>query len=224
MLVAALTGGIATGKSTVARLLAAAGAGIVDADQLAREAVAPHTPAWEKIVAHFGRSVLLPDETLDRPALASMVFGHPDQNKVLDAIVHPEVFTLMGRRVAEQIRLASAETLIIIDVPLLVETGMEKQFAEVILVYAPRHIQLARLMARDGIDRQAALDRIGSQLDIEAKTTRATIVIDNSGTSEQLAEAVRGVHDRLSALARSNPTSQPLAFSSSPALWYEQTR
>lgn len=213
MLVAALTGGIATGKSTVARLLAAAGAQIVDADQLAREAVVPHAPAWEKIVAHFGRSVLLADETLDRPALAAMVFGHPDQKKVLDAIVHPEVFALMGRRVAELVRCAPAEALIIVDVPLLMETGMDGRFAEVILVYAPRHLQLARLMARDGIDRQAALDRIGSQLDIEAKKARATIVIDNSGTTDQLAAAVRQAHGRLAARARSHPTGQPLPFS-----------
>jgi len=176
--VAGLTGGIATGKSTVAGFLAQAGATIIDADKIAHSVVRKGQSAWEKIVAHFTEAVLLPDGEINRVLLGDIIFKDPEQKNILNSIVHPEVF----REMARQIDAAAARpgTVIILDVPLLIESGMDTSMSEVILVYTPEAVQIRRLMERDRLNEVDARARIDSQMPIEDKRAHATIIIDNS--------------------------------------------
>jgi dephospho-CoA kinase len=180
-----LTGGIATGKSTASRFFQEAGVPVVDADRLARQVVEPGRPAWEEIRREFGDAVFRADGTLDREALAEIVFRDPAARARLNGIVHP--------RVAEEAALemhrlldADPEGLVVYDVPLLFETGGEDRFELVAVVYAPRDEQIRRLRERDGLSREAAERRLDSQLDIEEKARRADVVLDNRGSREQL--------------------------------------
>jgi dephospho-CoA kinase len=183
-----LTGGIGAGKSTVARLLAAHGAVVVDADQISRELVAPGEPALAAIVARFGTGMLHPDGRLDRAALAATVFRDPAALAALEAIMHPRI----NARSAEQIRRAS-ETgagVAVYDMPLLVETGIADDFDVVVVVEAPMDVRLARLADR-GIGQADARDRMARQATDEQRAAVADIVIDNSGDEESLAGQVR---------------------------------
>ena len=196
MVVAGLTGGIATGKSTVAAMLASAGAVVIDADRIAREAVRPGTAVHADIAAHFGPGILLPDGGIDRKRLAHIIFGDPDEQHVLERMVHPEV----KREVAAQIdrlRRDAPEAVVIVDVPLLFEAGMERGLAAVILVYAPESVQLRRLVARDGLSEPEARARLRAQMPIEAKKPLADIVIDNSGALEDTRRQVSEVYANL---------------------------
>lgn len=179
MFIAGLTGGIATGKSTVARILSQAGATIVDADKIAHSVVRQGQSAWERIVAHFGEQVLLPDGEINRVLLGDIIFKDKGQKDILNAIVHPEVFKEMGRQ-TDAAAVAKPDGIIILDVPLLIESGMQTSMPEVILVYTPEAIQIRRLMQRDGINELDARARIDSQMPIEAKRAKASIIIDNS--------------------------------------------
>ncbi|MEE4114107.1 MAG: dephospho-CoA kinase [Desulfobacteraceae bacterium] len=196
MIIVGLTGGIASGKSTISRFFSDAGAQVVDADRIAREVVKPGTPGYDAIVAFFGRTILLPDGTIDRKRLGEIIFNDPDKKARLDAIVHPLVFA----RSAEMIAHIAAETpdaVVIMDVPLLMEADMGRDLEEVIVVYAPETTQLERLINRDGIDEQAAMARIQSQMPIEEKRKRATLVIDNSGTVSDSRRQALAVFNRL---------------------------
>ena len=183
MIVAGLTGGIATGKSTVSTVFEEAGAIVIDADKIARDVVKKGRPAWQKIVTHFGQAILRPDGEIDRPRLAGIVFNDREQKLRLNRIVHPHVAEETSRRL-KQIEQNRPDAVVILDVPLLLETGMDKGLAEVIVVYAPEDAQLERLMARDKLSKKEALSRIESQMPIENKKSSATIVIDNSTTRE----------------------------------------
>lgn len=184
MLIAGLTGSIATGKSTVSAILRDLGAFIVDADQAAREVVIPGTPAWEKIVNIFGREILLPTGEIDRERLGSLVFNDAKMRAMLEEIVHPEVMRVMDEQI-NTIRAGSPEAVVILDVPLLIETGMYRGVSEVIVVYCPEDQQIRRLMIRDSISRDEALARVRTQLSIEEKRRYANMVIDNSNTREE---------------------------------------
>ncbi len=179
----ALTGGIATGKSTVTGFLAEAGAQIIDADIIAHELMQPCKPAWRAIVSHFGTHVLLPDQRLDRQRLGDIIFNNSDEKAVLDAITHPLVFHTLDKRYAE-IRAANPDAVIIHDIPLLIETGMAETFDVVILVYVPMDVQLQRLMRRNGFSEAEAIARVRSQMPIDEKKHHATHVIDNQGDLE----------------------------------------
>lgn len=179
MIVAGLTGGIGTGKSTVAAVFAEAGAVIIDADEIARDVVATGRPAWCRIVAHFGREVLLPDGDIDRKKLGAIIFNDARQKAHLDRIVHPHVIAETGQRLKE-IERVQPQAVVILDVPLLIEAGMERDLDEVIVVYTPEAVQLKRLMRRDRLTAAEGLSRIRSQMPIEEKKMRATVVIDNS--------------------------------------------
>ena len=183
-----LTGGIATGKTTVARLLAARGAEIVDADVLAREVVEPGSPALAEIAAGFGDSVLTPEGALDRAALGAVVFADPAQRRRLEAITHPRIAALMGERIAAG--LASEAPLVVADIPLLFEGDRVGLVEGVLLVDAPEAVQLRRLMLRDGIDEAAARARVAAQMPLDEKRRLATWVIDNGGTPEHTAAQV----------------------------------
>jgi dephospho-CoA kinase len=180
-----LTGGIGSGKSTVSELLAARGAVIVDADRIAREVVEPGTPGLAAVVEAFGEQVLAADGSLDRPALAAVVFSDPAARARLDAIVHP----LVRRRSAELVAAAPAGAVVVNDVPLLVETGQAASFDVVLVVEADPEIRVARLVQR-GLTEDDARARIASQASDGQRRAVADVVLDNSGTPEELAEQV----------------------------------
>lgn len=181
-----LTGSIATGKSTAARLLAEAGVPVIDADLLARRVVEPGRPALREIAAAFGEAMIRADGSLDRPALGARIFGDEDARAHLNAIVHPRVEE-EARREMSAIWDRDPDALVVYDVPLLFEGGMADRFDAVLVVYTSGAEQLRRLMARDRISEEDARTRIRSQMDIEEKASRADFVIDNMGSVEDLA-------------------------------------
>jgi dephospho-CoA kinase len=174
-----LTGGIATGKSSVARMLVARGATVIDSDALAREAVLPGEPTLERVVQRFGTGVLLPDGTLDRRRLGGIVFADASARHDLERITHPRIIELSQQRVAAG--LASDAPLVAVDIPLLYEGERESTFPGVLVVYAPPEVQIQRLRERNGLDEATAQQRLDAQLPIDEKRRRATWVIDNSG-------------------------------------------
>ncbi len=176
----ALTGGIASGKSTVAGMLAGLGAAVVDSDELARATVAPGTPGLARVAAAFGPGVLHPDGSLDRESLGAIVFTDPEARRRLEAIVHPQVAALSRERI-EQATAGGAEV-VVYEIPLLFETGRDAEFPTSILVYLDPASQLRRLIARSHLGEAAARARIASQMDLEQKRRRATWVVDNGGS------------------------------------------
>ncbi len=185
MLRIGLTGGIGSGKSTVARLLAHQGAVLVDADRIAREVVEPGTPGLAAVAEAFGDGVLGPDGSLDRAALAAVVFADPDARRRLDGIVHP----LVRHRAAELVAAAPDDAVVVQDVPLLVETGQASSFDLVLVVEADLEARLARLVDR-GLAEDDARARIAAQATDEQRRAVADVVLDNSGTQEELAAQV----------------------------------
>mgnify|MGYP002010412505 CR=1 FL=1 len=187
-----LTGGIASGKSTVSALLQEAGVTLIDADKLYHDLIKPidgkPSPLAQKIGDAFSK-VLLEDGSVNRQALGSRVFGHEEELKKLSAITHPAVGGAFMARVQELQQ--SGETLAVYDVPLLYERGMEQMLAGVMVVWVPGHLQLARLMSRDKIDERAAQSRLDSQWSLDEKRNMADWVIDNSRTREKTAEQVQ---------------------------------
>jgi dephospho-CoA kinase len=180
-----LTGGIGSGKSTVSALLAAHGAVVVDADRIAREVVEPGTPGLAAVVEAFGPAVLTPDGALDRPALAAVVFADPEARRRLDAIVHPLV-RARGRALEAA---APSGSVVVHDVPLLVETGQASSYDLVLVVLADEETRVARLVQR-GLAAEDARARIAVQATDEQRRAAADVVLDNSGTPEQLAAQV----------------------------------
>ena len=201
MQVIGLTGGIATGKSTVSATLENAGAVIIDADRIARKVVKKNLPAYRQIVDTFGESVLLPDGEINRTALGNLIFNDPHKKQLLNAIVHPHVRKETNRQL-KHIENNNPNALVILDIPLLFEAGMHKDLSEVIIVYAPEHIQIKRLMERDHISQEDALSRIRSQMPVEEKKSLATRVIDNSGTLEHTRKQTLEIFQRLKELPR----------------------
>jgi dephospho-CoA kinase len=206
-----LTGGIATGKSTFAAALRALGVPVVDADQLARAAVASGTPGLAAVVAEFGRDVLGSDGELDRSRMAARVFTDPSARARLEAIVHPAVRALFRE---ELDRLSAAgHPVAVYDVPLLYEAGLERKVDLAVVVWAPREAQIARLQARDGLDRAAAEARLAAQLPIDDKAARADVVVENDGDPARLAgKAARLLADVTRGLARRLPNSAPARY------------
>src|SRR5215213_4491438 len=180
-----LTGGIGSGKSTVSALLAARGAVIVDADRIAREVVEPGTPGLSAIVEAFGDEVLAADGSLDRAALAGVVFADPEARRRLDGIVHP----LVRARAVELAGAAPPDAVVVHDVPLLVETGQASSYDLVLVVEADPATRLSRLVQR-GLTAEDARARMAAQASDEQRRAVADVVLDNSGTQEQLAEQV----------------------------------
>jgi dephospho-CoA kinase len=181
-----LSGGIGAGKSAVSRLLRERGAVVVDADQLAREVVAPGTPGLADVVAAFGTELLHPDGSLDRPALGRRVFVDEAARRRLEGIVHP----LVGRRAGELIAAAPADAIVVHDVPLLVEKRMGTAYHLVVVVGAPAGIRLARLVDVRGMAESDARARIDAQADDDARRAAADVWLDNSGTLDDLASQV----------------------------------
>lgn len=196
MQVIGLTGGIATGKSTVSRILKNAGAVIIDADRIARDVVKKGLPAYQEIIDVFGENILLPDGEIDRGLLGDIIFKDPQKKQLLNSIVHPYVRKETNLQL-KHIEKTHPNTIVILDIPLLMEAQMHKNLSEVIVVYAPEHIQINRLMQRDGISKADALARVRSQISIEKKKDLATIVIDNSGTRENTRKRTLEIFQRI---------------------------
>ena len=178
--IAGLTGGIASGKSTVAAMLAEAGARIVDADRIAHQVVLKGESAWQDIVDHFGSGILARDGQIDREALGAIVFNDTEAKKALNGIVHPRVFETMAQEI-QSLAEAHPGDLIIMDVPLLIESGLHTSLPIVILVYVPEVMQQERLMRRDGLNAADAAVRIRAQMPIDAKRAHAHYIVDNTG-------------------------------------------
>jgi dephospho-CoA kinase len=187
----ALTGGIASGKSTVSARLAEHGAVILDADKLAREVVEPGQPALAQLAAEFGDAVLLPNGSLNRPALGAIVFGDPVALKKLNDITHPAVWEL-GQAKLAAIAAENPDAMVIYDVPLLVEASADRplRFEQVVVVNASRAERVRRLVADRGLSEAEAEARIGSQATDAERLAVADVVLDNDGTREELLEAV----------------------------------
>jgi dephospho-CoA kinase len=206
-----LTGGIATGKSTFAAALRALGAPIVDADQLARAAVAKGSPGLAAVTAEFGEDVLTPAGELDRKRMGALVFADPAARARLEAAVHPAVRTLFRERVA-RLR-AEGHDLAVYDVPLLYEANVEGEVDLAVVVWAPRESQIARLAARDGLSRAEAEARLAAQLPVDEKAARADAVIVNDGDPAALAvKARRLLEDVRGGLARRLPNTPPARY------------
>ena len=192
-----LTGGIGSGKSEVSRLLAGHGAVVVDSDLLAREAVAPGTPGLDAVVAAFGPGVLAADGSLDRPALGRVVFADPARRAVLEGIVHPYV----RRRSAEVTAAAPPGAVVVHDVPLLVEAGLQARYDLVVVVDVDEETQVRRLTTVRGMSEDDARARIAAQADRAARLAVADLVVTNDGSLDDLRRRVDELWAALSARA-----------------------
>jgi len=200
MIVVGLTGGLATGKSSVARLFQDCGAIVIDADVLAREAVEPGRPAWRDIVRVFGKKVLQPDRALDRRTLGRIVFGNRAKMKQLNAIVHPRVAREQNR-LTREITSKELDAVIIYDAPVLIEAGAHNRMNKIIVVAADQATQIKRLCNRSHFSRAEALRRIRSQLPIAQKVKLADYVIDGTLSFEQTKNEVQRIYAELNQLA-----------------------
>jgi dephospho-CoA kinase len=195
MLRVGLTGNIAAGKSTVARIWRSLDATVVDADVLARQAVEPGTPAYGRILGEWGPAVVAEDGGLDRAALRRIVFADPDARERLEGIVHPAVGTL--RYAAYRDAEARGERVVVADVPLLFEAGLVDEFDAVVLVDAPEEERLRRLVEDRGLDPAEARQMIAAQMPSALKRARADFVIENTGTRMELDRRAREVWSEL---------------------------
>ncbi len=210
MLLVGLTGGIASGKSTVAERLVSRGAELVDADQLAREVVLPGTPSYRKILEHFGDDVVDADGFIDRPALGRIVFSSPEKRTLLNELTHPPVIAA----VADRLELLQAfDGVVVLDVPLLVEAGVDRGYEAVVVVAAKPETQERRLVQLRGMDPADARARIDAQAPLDAKLSVATHVLWNEGTLAELlaetdvvaADLERRAAEKAAAIARRIP-------------------
>lgn len=194
-----ITGGVASGKSLVLRTFTNLGAYAIDCDVLSREAVVPCSKAWWEVVRFFGNSILTKDLAIDRKKLRAIVFSDVKKRAALEKIIHPEVRRKCVERI-EAIKKIESEpnALVVVDVPLLIETGWQDEFDEVIVVYVSEETQIRRVMERDGLTKAEAQQMIGLQMPLKEKLKFADIVITNEGTRKETEKHVRTVFERLS--------------------------
>lgn len=191
-----LTGGIAAGKSVAARRFIELGAVLIDADALAREVVAPGTLGLEQVVETFGPGVLAPDGSLDRAALAARVFGDAEARRRLEALLHPQVRRLAAEREAAAAAI-DPDAVVVHDIPLLVETGQAETFGMVVVVHAPEEQRISRLVAGRGMPETEARARVAAQADDDARLAAADVVLDGTGTDDELRHQVDLLWSRL---------------------------
>jgi dephospho-CoA kinase len=182
-LIIGLTGGIASGKSTVARMLLELGIPVIDADQIAREVVEIGEEAYLQIVEKFGEEILQDDKTIDRAKLGAIVFNDEEKRKLLNSIVHPAVRQKMLEQKERYVK--KGEKTIVLDIPLLFESNLTHLVDKIVVVYVDEHTQLERLMARNGFSKEEAKARIKAQMPLKEKAAKADAVINNNGTIEQ---------------------------------------
>jgi dephospho-CoA kinase len=199
MIIAGLTGGVATGKSTVSRFFQDCGAVLIDADLLARLVVEPGKPAWKDLVRTFGKRILNPDRTLNRPALGQIVFQSAAHLKRLNAIMHPRI-AREQTRLAREIAQKDPDAVIIYDAPLLIEANAHRRMQRLIVVATDRKTQLARLQRRNHFSRAQAIRRVNSQMPLKKKIALADHVIDGTMSPTQLRHAVTQIYEDLKRL------------------------
>ena len=200
MLIVGLTGGVASGKSVVSRILKEEGAYLIDADQIARELVQPRTSTWEELVKVFGKEILQKDGSIHRKQLAAKVFSDPKQRDLLNRTLHPRIKEEMGRRL-KTIGQKDPEAIVLIDAPLLVETGNHREMDKVIVVISTEAQQIARLREREGMDQEEARRIMASQIATEEKVKVADFVIRNEGSLEETEKRAREVFQELKRIA-----------------------
>lgn len=200
MLKVGLTGGIASGKSSVARMFLELGAHVLDADRIAREIVPPGSPAIARIARAFGKELLRPDGTLDRAALGAVVFADEGKRRVLEGILHPLILDEIDRRVAELER-SDPHGLIVVEAALILELGRQAEFDALVVVWADLEQQRRRLIQRDKLSVAEADRRIGAQMPLVEKRDRAQFVIDNSGNQDACRAHAERVYAELRQLA-----------------------
>lgn len=193
MIVIGLTGGIGTGKSEVARILAMLGAVVIDADQLGHQAYTPHTEIWDEVVKVFGEGILQSSGEIDRKQLGAIVFADPEQLARLNGIMHPR----MARMVSQQIEKLREEgaTAVVVEAAVLFEAGWDSLVDEVWTTESPLDNVVDRLMARNGLDRAEVVKRIKSQMSSEERSSRSQVVVDNSKDVDTLVNTVRSLWD-----------------------------
>ena len=201
MLNVGLTGGIATGKSTVVRMLVRRGARVIDHDALVHALQEPGRPVWRQIVEVFGRGILDDGGRIDRKRLGALVFGDEERRKALEGIVHPAVLE-EAERERERIGRQDGRAIVLSDIPLLLEVGMQDRFDLILLVYAPPEVQIERVMKRNGMTREEAAARLSAQMPIDEKLRRADVVIRNDSTMGDLEKRVDEVWQELLARER----------------------
>jgi dephospho-CoA kinase len=192
-----LTGGIASGKSTVAAILRRLGAVIINADELSREVVQPEQDAWKEIVTTFGSDILQEDKTLDRRKLRKIVFDNPEARKKLEAIIHPRVRSLAEKKISALA--ATGSSIIVYEVPLLFESQIHLWLRPVILVACDVGTQKKRLLERDHLTEPEAQQHLDAQMSLEDKRKLADYVIENNGNLEELERQVRAVLQKIQA-------------------------
>ncbi len=205
MYLVGLTGGIGSGKSTVAQRMVYRGAELIDADLIAREVVLPGTPTYRKILDHFGMEVLDEDGFIDRPALGRAVFADPDKRTLLNELTHPPVV----HAIAEQLEVLQAfDGVVVLDVPLLVEAGVDRGYEAIVVVAAQPETQVRRLVDERGMAEEDARARIAAQAPLEDKLAIATHVVWNEGTLDELMLETDRVMEELSAAAQQKVEQQ----------------
>jgi dephospho-CoA kinase len=200
MLMVGLTGGIGSGKSVVARMFEDEGAYVIDLDKLARSVVEPNKPAWRDVVAYFGAGILNPDRTVNRSALAEIVFSNPESRRALEGFTHPRIFEEKDA-LLKTIKERDPYSVVIIDFPLLFELSFQKKFDRIILVYAPRDAQIRRAGERDGLSENQIEKRLKAQISISEKRILSDYIIDNEGSLDNTRNQVREVMKELRKLA-----------------------
>ncbi|MDA1477575.1 dephospho-CoA kinase [Bacillus changyiensis] len=193
-LVIGLTGGIASGKSTVAQMFQKRGITVVDADFIAKEVVEKGKAAYQKMVEVFGEKILLDNGDIDRKKLGTLVFTNEDKRKQLNEIVHPEVRKAMIKQRDQAIQ--ANEQIVVLDIPLLYESRLESLTDKVLVVWVPKHLQLERLMKRNQLTEEEAKNRINAQLSLDEKKQKADVVIDNSGSLENTKQQFEELFDQ----------------------------
>jgi dephospho-CoA kinase len=196
MLIVGLTGGVASGKTTVSQVLKEEGAYIIDADRIARELVRPHAPAWKKLVRAFGKEILREDGSIHRKKFADKVFADLSQRKLLNQILHPRIRKEMEQK-AKEIGQKDPEAIVVIDAPLLVELGDHRQMDKLIVVTSTQKQQIERLRERDGISAEEALRMVASQMPVEDKVKLADFVIQNKGSFQETRKKTREIFKEL---------------------------
>lgn len=205
MILIGLTGGVATGKSTVAQMFKKRGAVVIDADELAHAMVQPGKPAWQEIVQVFGKQILNPDRSINRQVLSSIVFSRPAKRRRLERIIHPRV-AREQQRLTRAAATQNPNAVVIYDVPLLFEAGIDTRVDKIVVVAADQKTQIARLRKRNGLSQAEALRRIRSQIPMQKKCRLADIVLDGAKEKRLLAQDVAKVYTILSRCNGSLPS------------------
>jgi dephospho-CoA kinase len=200
MLIVGLTGGVASGKTAVSQVLKEEGAYIIDADQIARELVLPHKPAWSELIRAFGQEILQEDGSIQRKKLADKVFADPKQRKLLNQILHPRIKEEMDRR-AKEIGEKYPEAIVVIDAPLIIELGDHRKMDKLIVVTSTQTQQIERLKDRDGTNPEEALRIVSSQMPLKEKLKFADYLIRNEGSMEETKKRAREVYQELKKVA-----------------------